>query len=75
MGSRGSRDAVGVEPNAKRRCAREREGLCSETGWPGWDQALSRRARSFVRVVAFSSSLRRCVKPAVSRVMSPSVFA
>ena len=73
MGSRGSRDAVGVEPNARRR----RKGLCSEKGqWAtGGTQALSRRARSFVRVVACSSSLRRCVKPAVSRVMSPSVFA
>ena len=71
MGSRGSRDAVGVEPNARRR----RKGLCSETGWPGWDQSVI-AARTFVRVVACSfASSRRCVKPAVSRVMSPSVFA
>ena len=71
MGSRGARDAVGVEPNARRR----RKGLCSEKGGRGWDPIVIAAPTFVVRVVAFLSSLRRCVKPAVSRVMSPSVFA
>ena len=45
-GSRGSRDAVGVEPNARRR----RKGLCSEDRpvGHGWDPSVI-AARTFVR--------------------------
>ena len=50
MGSRGSRDAVGVEPNAKRRCATEREGLCSEKDqWATGGTTSVIAARTFVR--------------------------
>ena len=66
MGSRGSRDAVGVEPNAKRRCARgAQEPLQRNTVARVGPSVIA--ARTFVRVVACSSaSSRRCVKPAVS---------
>ena len=74
MGSRGSRDAVGVEPNAKRRCATEAQRPLQRNTVARVGPSVI-AARTFVRVVACSSSSRRCVKPAVSRVMSPSVFA
>ena len=46
MGSRGSRDAVGVEPNARRR----RKGLCSEKGqWATGGTTSVIAARTFVR--------------------------
>ena len=50
MGSRGSRDEVGVESNARRRCAQSAKGLRSEKGqWATGGTTSVIAARTFVR--------------------------
>ena len=48
---------MGVEPNASER----HKGLSGEKGGRGWDPIVIAASAFVVRVVPFSSSVRRCV--------------